>query len=170
MCNPLLIVTAISAISSAAAQNQSVKAQNATNDNIRQNSITNMNENIAQVEVAKSQAAAQAGQKQLANNLEAQRAMSTARVQVGENGINGLSVDALLSEMDGNRNRYNDSVTANLTDTVTNLNNQRTSIRNGAASQVNALQTPAPVDYLGAALKIGGAAYQSYSTPAAKKG
>jgi DNA-binding transcriptional regulator YiaG len=152
-----------SAVTGLITQNQVVKATNQSNERQRDSAIVGMNDNLSQIEVAKAQESTQAGQKLFANNLEAQKAMSTAQVQAGEQGIGGFSVNALLAEMDGNRSRYNDSVTANLTDKVGALNTQRLSVRNGAASQVNALKEAAPVDYLGAALKIGGATYQHYN-------
>jgi hypothetical protein len=53
-------------------------------------------------------------------------------VSAGENGVGGLSVDALLAELDGTRGAYNTSVQGNLEDTINGLNAQRTSIENGA--------------------------------------
>lgn len=139
-------------------QDQAAKAHEDYNKDQRENTIKAMNENMSQIELAKQQATEQAGQKQFENNLQAQKAMSTARVSAGEAGVSGLSVDALLSEIDGTRSRYNDSVSANLTDTVDEMNNQRTSAARNARSAVNQLKTPQAPDYIGAALRIGGAA------------
>lgn len=159
------LVTAALAIASTTAtlyqQEQNVKTQEKYNDRQYENTVEALNENLAQTGVAQQQAGKQAADKQYENNLAAQKAKATAKVSAGEAGVAGLSVDALLSEMDASRLRYNDSITANLVDTNMELNNQRTNAAVGARSQINSLKTPQAPDYVGAALKIGGA-YTDY--------
>lgn len=151
-----LLITAGTALTGLAQQDQAVSAQNQFNDQQRQNTIHAMNENLSQIELAKQQATTQAGQKQFENTIAMQKAQSTARTTAGENGVAGLSVDALLSEIEASGLRYNDSVSANLKDSIDNLNTQRTSASRNAASQVNQLKAPQAPDYIGAALRIGG--------------
>lgn len=165
MCEPATItlaITAASAAASVAQQASNASYQQKVNNVQRENSITSRNANLVQVEVQKQQAVTQAGQKQFENNLNAQKAESTAKVSAGENGVSGLSVDALLGELDATRGRYNSSVDANLRDSVQSFDNQRDNIQTSAVNQVNSLKTPQAPDYLGAALKIGGA-YNKFS-------
>lgn len=150
-----LAITAASTLASLEQQRQAANAQDEYNQRQRQNTIKAMNDNMAQIELAKQQASEQAGQKIFENDLQARKAQATAKVSAGESGIGGLSVDALLAELDGSRSRYDQSVKSNLDDTVTNLNSQRTNINNSAISAVNQLRTPAAPDYIGAALRIG---------------
>jgi hypothetical protein len=164
MCGPAVVGLAIAAASAAASvaqQGKNVSYQNKVNDQQRENSIEARNQNLSQIEVAKQQATTQAGQKVFENDLAAQKALSTARVSAGENGVSGLSVDSLLAEIDATRERYNDSVKSNLTDKVVGFDLQRENVQTGAVNSVSSLKIPQAPDYLGAALKIGGA-YMNY--------
>jgi hypothetical protein len=164
MCEPTTIALAIAAVgtgASLAQQEAAADSQTKSNNQQRENAIKARNENLAQIEVQKQQATTQAGQKTFENNLQAQKALATTTVAAGERGVSGLSVDSLLSEIDGNRGRYNTSVEANLKDNVTGFDLQRENVSTGANNAVSQLKTPQAPDYLGAALKIGGA-YMNY--------
>lgn len=163
----MLAITAASAANSIVQQSKAAAAQDEFNQKQREASIKAMNDNMSQIELAKQQATEQAGQKTFENDIAARKAMATAKVSAGESGVAGLSVDALLAELDGSRARYNQSVQANLDDTINNLNSQRTNINNSAASQVNYLRTPQAPDYIGAGLRIG-SAYANYESETAK--
>lgn len=165
MCEPATITLAITAASAAAGviqQTQAASSQNRYNAKQRENSIMARNQNLTQIELQKQQVAQQAGEKTFQNDLAAQKALSTAKVSAGENGVSGLSVDSLLSEMDGSRLRYNDSVASNLANSMDSMNMQRDNVQTSAVNQVSQLKTPQAPDYLGAALKIGGA-YNKYN-------
>ena len=71
------------------------------------------------------------------------------------------SLDALLAEIDASSARYDDSVKSNLTDKVVSFDLQRDNVQTGAVNSVSQLRSPQAPDYLGAALKIGGA-YSNY--------
>lgn len=164
MCEPTtigLVITAASAAAGVAVQEKNVSYQNKVNNQQRDNAIKARNENLAQVEVAKQQATTQAGQKVFENDLAAQKAEATTKVSAGENGVSGLSLDALLAEIDASSARYDDSVKPNLTDKVVGFDLQRDNVQTGAVNSVSQLRTPQAPDYLGAALKIGGA-YSNY--------
>nr|WP_217345073.1 hypothetical protein [Noviherbaspirillum sp. L7-7A]MBV0879292.1 hypothetical protein [Noviherbaspirillum sp. L7-7A] len=164
MCEPASITLAITAASAAAGvaqQSAQASAQNKYNAKQRENSIIARNQNLSQIEVQKQQVSQQAGEKTFQNDLAAQKALSTAKVSAGENGVSGLSVDSLLGEIEASQMRYNTSVGANLTDNVNALNMQRENVQTSAVNQVSQLKTPQAPDYLGAALKIGGA-YSTY--------
>jgi hypothetical protein len=164
MCEPTtigLVIAAASAAAGVAVQEKNVSAQNKSNAQQRENAIEARNKNLSQLELAKQQATTQAGQKTFENNLAAQKAQATTTVAAGEHGVSGLSVDSLLSEIDGNRGRYNTSVEANLKDNVVGFDLQRENVQTGAVNSVSQLKTPAAPDYIGAGLKIGGA-YMDY--------
>nr|WP_217345179.1 hypothetical protein [Noviherbaspirillum sp. L7-7A]MBV0879408.1 hypothetical protein [Noviherbaspirillum sp. L7-7A] len=143
-------------------QQQAAHAQEKSNAAQRQNAITARNQNLTQIEQQKQQLTEQAGQKVFENNLQARKALSTSRVSAGENGVSGLSVDALLGEIEASQSRYNTSVGANLTDNVTALNMQRENVQTSAVNQVSSLKTPQMPDYLGASLRIGSTLANSY--------
>jgi hypothetical protein len=164
MCEPTSIALAIAAVGTAASlatQDANVSAQNKTNEKLRENALKARNENLSQIELQKQQATTQAGQKTFENNQQAQRALATTTVAAGERGVSGLSVDSLMAEIDGNRGRYNTSVEANLKDNVVGFNLQRDNVQTGATNTVSSLKTPQAADYLGSALRIGGA-YMDY--------
>jgi uncharacterized protein HemX len=162
MCEPTTIALAIAAVGTGASliqQEENASAQNKFNDKQWENSVKARNENLTQIELQKQQAAQQAGQKQFENNQAAQKAQATTLVSAGENGITGQSVDSLLAELDGSRGRYNDSVSRNLTENINAMDTQRLNVQTSAVNQVSQLKTPQAPDYIGAALKIGSAAY-----------
>ena len=166
MCEPTsaisgLVIAAASAAAQVAAQEKNASYQNKVNNQQRENAIKARNENLSQIEVAKQQATTQAGQKVFENDLAAQKAEATTKVSAGENGVSGLSLDALLAEIDASSARYDDSVKSNLTDKVVSFDLQRDNVQTGAVNSVSQLRSPQAPDYLGAALKIGGA-YSNY--------
>lgn len=165
MCEPTTIALVIAGVGTAASlaqQDAAASAQTKSNNQQRENAIKARNENLSQIELQKQQATTQAGQKVFENNLQAQKALATTTVAAGERGVSGLSVDSLLSEIEANQGRYNTSVEANLRDNVVGFDLQRDNVQTGAVNSVSQLRTAQAPDYLGAALKIGGA-YSNFS-------
>lgn len=160
----MLAISAAGAALTTVQQHTAMKSQEQYNDKERAATLETRNQNLAQVDLQQQQATAQASDKINQNNIQAAKAMSTTQVSAGENGISGLSVDSLLSELDGTRGSYNASVEGNLRDATNEMANQRVSINNGTTSAINQLKTPQAPDYVGAALKIG-AAYNNYKNP-----
>lgn len=178
MCDTSLATLAISAVSTGAglyAGKQTADAQRQAQERTAElqkqqyiNTMRAYQENLAQVEIQKTQAARQAAQKVLVNNEQATAAAATARVAAGENGISGLSVGAMLQEIAGKRDGYNTSVQTNLGDSVNSLEAQKKNLFNTTSSQLNSMGATqsyiAQPDYLGSALKIGSAALDYYKT------
>ena len=154
-----------SAISGVYAQRQQAKAQEAANKAQYDQAVIARNANINQTNLMAEQEREAAGQKINENNKKARQAMSTAWVTAGENGISGLSVDALLRSLAGERDDYNQSVRTNYDRSMIAINNQRENANINANSVIASLQPVQQPDYLGAALKIG-SAVTSYGTAA----
>lgn len=167
MCEPTTALLALSVASTVAGvygQQQQVKAQNAYNDQQAKNTMEAYRANLAQTNLTQSQEQAAATQKINENNRAAEAAKAKALVSAGESGISGLSVDALLADLSGEQARYNESVNQNYQNASMAIDNQRKNAQINAASQINQLKTPQSPDYLGAALRIGQAAYD-YKNP-----
>lgn len=170
MCEPttiLAIASVASTVSAVAAQAGSSRAQGQANQVQYQNSVTARSENANQIELRRQQEADAAGQSINSNNLSQREAMSTV---VAQGGPSGLSMDALLGSLANKGATYNESVNQNLQRTNIALDNQLVNVNRNSASEINSLKAPAPVDYLGAALRIGntlnGAGMLSGSTAA----
>ena len=166
MCNAtaMLVLNVASTVAGVYGQQQQAKAQKAYNDQQAKNTMEAYKANLEQTNLMQSQEHAAATQKVNENNRAAEAAKATALVSAGESGISGLSVDALLANLSGEQARYNESVNQNYENASMAIDNQRTNAQVNAASQINSLKTPQSPDYLGAALRIGQAAYD-YKNP-----
>jgi type II secretory pathway component HofQ len=160
MCDPVSMM-ALSVASTAAslkAQQDAADSQTQSNNTQYASALEARAQNANQVTLGRDQARDQASQKQQENNLAQREAQAT---QVARAGPSGLSVDALLADIGRKGGNYNQSVNANLDKTNMAFDNQLQNVNNQASTTINSLKTPAPVDYLGAALKIG-EGYQTY--------
>lgn len=160
MCEPttiLAIASVASTVASVSAQSQAASAQSAANQRQYENTMKARAANLNQTNLMQQQEREGAVQKIDQNNMAARAAKATATVAAGENGISGLSVDALLSDLGTKQGRFNSSVQTNFDNTTMAISNQRENIDINAASQINSLKTPAMPDYFGAALRIGNA-------------
>ena len=146
-----------SALSGVYSQRQQAKAQEAANKAQYQQAVIARNANINQTNLMAEQEREAAGQKINENNKKAQQAISTARTTAVENGISGLSVEALLRSLAGERDDYNQSVRTNYDRSMVAINNQRDNANINANSVIASLKPVQQPDYLGAALKIGSA-------------
>jgi len=166
MCEPttiLAIASVASTVASVSAQSQAADAQSAANQRQYENTMRARAANLNQTNLMQQQER-EAGSQQLEqNNMAARAARSTATVSAGENGISGLSVDALMSDLGTKQNRFNSSVVTNYDNSSMAIANQRENVDINAASQINSLKTPAMPDYFGAALRIGNAVYNGYN-------
>jgi len=151
-------LSAASGIAGVIGQQQAASSMAASNSAQYNNALLARAQNANQINLERVQAGDAAGQKLNANNMAMREAQSSV---VARAGPSGLSVDALLADMGRKGAGYNESVTSNLDRTNMALDNQLQNVNNQAASTINNLKTPAPVDYLGAALKIG-EGYQKY--------
>lgn len=151
-------LTALSAGAGLVGQMQQASAMKDSNANQARNLMLSRANNANQVNLERSQASEAAGQKINANNMAQREAQATTVAQAGPSG---LSVDNLLADIGRKGATYNQSITANLDRTNLSLDNQLENVNTATSSGFNNMKTPAPVDYLGTALKIGTA----YSKP-----
>ena len=151
-------MTALSAGAGLLGQKQMADSMAASNAAQARNLMQSRVQNANQVGLERMQSSELAGQKINENNLAARAAGATATAQAGPSG---LSVDSLLADIGRKGATYNQSVSANLDRTNMSLDNQLENVNTATSSGFNQLKTPAPVDYLGTALKIGTA----YSKP-----
>jgi len=167
MCEPttiaLVAMTALSAGAGLYSQQQQVKAQEAANQTQYNNTMAAYRGNLANIEVQRNQAAAQASEQINLNNKAAMKAESTATTAAGESGVSGTSVDALLRDLGGQAGYDNTNVEANYLNENYALNVKRENAYSAAASQINSLQTPTMPNYLGAALRIGTSVAGAYA-------
>lgn len=169
MCDPMTAMLVITAVTSAAtvdAQQKQANAQEQTNQRQYENSLKAMAANVNQTNAEHMQQREASMQKLEENNMAARSAAATAQTAAGENGVSGLSVDALMADLGTKQQRYNSSVDTNYQNIESAINSQRENIGINAASQVNSLKTPAMPDYASAGLRIADAAYR-YRTPTA---
>lgn len=161
MCDPvsLAVLTVASTAASVSAQQQAADAQAETNQRQYDNTMRAYRENVNQTNLMQQQEREASLQKVEDNNMKARAAASTATVASGESGVSGLSVDALMSDISFDQNRFNSSVQTNFDRAQGAISNQRENVYANAASSINGLQTPAAPDYLGAGLKIAQAGY-----------
>jgi hypothetical protein len=142
-------------------QQQAAKMQGEANQRQYENSMRAMAANVNQTNAEHMQQREGAMQKLEENNLSRRAAEAKATVSAGENGVSGLSVDALMGEMDMKSGRFASAVTTNYENAEQAINTQRQNIGINAASQINSLKTPSMPDYATAALRIGDAGYKA---------
>lgn len=158
MCPPVIAaLTVASSVMQVVGQQQAAKAQEQANQRQYENSMRAMAANVNQTNLEHMQQREAGIQKLEENNLAHRAADATASVAAGENGVSGLSVDALLADLGSKSGRYTDSVTTNYQNAEMVINNQRENIGINTASAINGLKTPAMPDYATAALRIGDA-------------
>ena len=151
-------MTAASAAGTIFSQKQAADAQTAANQRQYENTMAARSANLNQTNLMQQQEREAAMQKLEQNNMAADAARSTASVAAGENGISGLSVDALMADLGSKQNRFGSAVETNYDNATMAIANQRDNVGFNANSQINSLKTPAMPDYFSAGLRIGNAA------------
>jgi hypothetical protein len=159
MCEPttMLALTIASSAAGLYQQQQTMKAHAASNQAQYDNQMTAFRYNQANNQLSRVQEAENLAQQKLNNNSAATRALSSARVAAGESGVSGLSVDALLADLAGRAGVDNTTAETNYLRRDRAIQADQMNNWAGTASAINKLETPKTPDYLGAALKIGGA-------------
>jgi hypothetical protein len=158
MCEIMTALAIASAVGGVYQQDQAAKAQTKSNQQTYDNQMQAYRFNQANNQFTRLQEAENLATTKVTNNAAARKAMSTARVSAGEGGVTGLSVDALMADLAARAGVDNTTAEVNY------LRRDRAIEADGmnnwasTASNINKLQTPQSPDYLGAALKIGGAA------------
>ena len=92
---------------------------------------------FSQLRIRQEQAAA--SQEQFENNIEARRAVGTARVTAGEAGVSGSSVNATLADMYGRKGRSNANIASNFQMTRGAIRAQMEAHKADAANRINSL-------------------------------
>lgn len=182
----VLIVAIIGVVIAAASagwglyqQSQQTKAQNKYQDamadqrdqQIEDNyalSVSSANAQYRQLQERQQQETDAAAQKIQEGNIQGAKAVSTARVAAGEAGVSGLSVNNLLNDFMAQEARYRNSVSTNLGYANSQLEAQKQGIHAEATGRAQSIQPyikepVAKPDYVGAALRVGGAATSAYS-------
>lgn len=169
MCDPVtaiavgsLALTAASTGAQVYQQQQAQKQQENYNKQQYENTMTAYRYNNAAINQKQQLERDAASQKITENNIKAREAQSKALTSAGESGVGGLSVGALLSELAGERGRYNFSVERNYEGAYYGLDAERMNNWSSSASQINQLKTPQTPDYFGAGLRIANAGMSSY--------
>ena len=169
MSIPAGILFGLQAAASVAGAGLSVAAQMGQNAAQRQiNEIQTKNaqkaaqDNYAALALMSEQETENAEQQIAENNMKAREATSTARVAAGEAGVSGLSVDALLRDLNGQRDRFNDGVTQNLERTHDQLQREAEGVNNQLSSQIASLTPISPVNYLGETLGAANGIFGAY--------
>ncbi|OZB49738.1 MAG: hypothetical protein B7X60_00025 [Polynucleobacter sp. 39-45-136] len=160
MCDPVSLTAATLAITAASAgatiysQQQQADAQSKINERQSQNIYAANAANQNQVNVQEQQSREQAIQKKTENDLVAREAIARGRTAAGESGVSGLSVNYLLADLAGKRDKFDSSVDANYNYAYMNSENQRANVAFDSASAINGLKSPIMPDYIGAGLRI----------------
>lgn len=95
---------------------------------------------------------------------EALKARSKAKVAAGEAGVSGLSVDALLSDFSGQEERYLGRIDQNYNTTAAAYQDEREGAYDTARQRINSMATPVKPSFAGAAIRIGQAGIDAYSS------
>lgn len=159
MCEPttMAVLSIASSAAGAYQQQQVMKAQERANQQTYDNQMTAYRFNQANANYTRSQEAENLAQRKVANDAAARRAESTARVSAGESGITGLSVDALMADLNARAGMNNVNAEVNYLRRDRAIQADAMNSWATTASAINKLETPKMPDYLGAGLKIGGA-------------
>eukprot|EP01037_Dinobryon_pediforme_P020249 gene20249-20821_t len=96
-------------------------------------------------------------------NLQAQRAESTAITAAGESGVSGMSVDALVGDIEGRTGRYADNVKTNLDWTNSQIADEKKATSSQAVDRINSVNPGVAPSFLDAGLRIGTAAVNANS-------
>lgn len=164
-----MATTAATTLVSMQGQKQAVEAQQQADaynrENMRVEANNSFNLSTTQENLRLLQTGEDTAEKKFNNALEAKKARSTARVSAGEAGVSGISVDALMADFSASEGRYNDALQHNFENEVVqssfNMKGYDATRRSriASASKAKAYEQP---NYLGAALRIGGGALDSY--------
>jgi len=151
------------AAASVDAQQKNVKAVNKYNQVQADNINTAKRANLANLELERTQAAADRSEQQVLNNKAGRSALATAATAAGESGVAGVSVDALLRDLAGMNARDNANAELNYLRRDASINAARENTYIDAGSQISSLRSAAPVDYLGTGLKLGSDLTNAYA-------
>lgn len=162
MCDPVSIavgLTIASGVSEYAGQQAAAEAQEEANDRGRELALQNRNLQIRTLQNAEDEESRRASEALMDNSKAAEAARATAQVSAGESGVSGLSIDALLGDLE----RQEDQNKNDILQTQDFGQRQRQLDREGlgitAQSQINQMPLVQYPSFFETALKTGGKAY-----------
>lgn len=164
-----LVLTIASTGASVVGQMQTAKAQKAAAKDQYNAEMQAYRDNIDASNRQVQQEAEAATEKANRAALEGRKATSSATVAAGEGGVSGLSVDALLRDLQGQSLDNVDAIEANYLRRREGVEIDRINMRNKTVSAINSIQRPMQPDLIGAGLQIA-SSYVNYRTdPDTKK-
>lgn len=171
MCEPttMAILTVASGAMSYVGQQQAAKAQEASNAQARNLAIQNQNLQIRALRNQEEEDRVRTQEALEDTRKAAEAAQATAMVSAGESGVSGLSVDALLGDIDFQANENNQEIiqTQNFRQQQRQLDREGLGIN--AQSQINQLPPVQFPSLFGAALETGASAFGAYNTTKANQ-
>jgi len=184
MCEPTLIVTAVSTVVSLAAQQQNAKVQIAHQNNlmIQRQQEMEVNQTLAnraaaneqeQINQQVSEKEIQTSQTLTENSIKAAEARASSIVASGEAGVSGMSIDRLKGDLLRKESRFADSVRQNQEGFARNADGQKEAVESKRQGRIASVQPyiPKPIagpDWAGAVGKVGIAAAGAYKDGAFK--
>lgn len=176
MCAPAIIPIAIGAISAAgaaasyASQKDAADAQSAYGKDVhryvKKSATANYYQQVQQIQGRLGQEKVRTSDEALKNTLAAARAKSNASVVMGERGVQGNSVNVLLSDFDRIEAQNHDALSTNYQWMQQQAGQDILASRAAALDRIHG-STPQPVAYpsmLATALQIGGSALKTYDS------
>jgi len=157
MCEPTTL-TMLSIASSAVGmiqQQQAASEQRRANQQAYNAQMQAYRYNQANANFEKIAESQNAAEQQLVNNMAARSAKATATVAAGESGVSGMSVDALLADIDAKAGRDNVNTEVNYLRRDQAINADLYNNYAKTASAINSIPPVKRPDYLGTALRIG---------------
>lgn len=166
MCDPttaLVALTVGSGVMDYVGGIQQANAQESANNQSRELIMRNQNLQIQALNNQAEEDAKVTASKIFESNRAAREQQATARVSSGESGVSGLSVDALLGDFDRQAGENSATFMQSLSFADRQRQIDRESIAITSQSQVNQLPFVQRPSLIGAAIKTGANAFQTYS-------
>jgi hypothetical protein len=152
-----------SAASSFVGQSQAASAQASANNQTRTLALQNQNLQIRSLQNAEDEENRRATESLIDNSRAAEAAKSTALVSAGESGVSGLSIEALLGDLDrqAGENKQDVLQTQDFGQRQRQLDREGLGIN--TQSQINQLPIVEYPSFVEHAFAAGGSAYSSYN-------
>ena len=157
MCDP--VVGAVFAVASGAlsyiqAENEE-KAAKGRNAVLRANADAAYRRDMAILDRRQQEEAEKSGQELFEARVEAMENRATKQVRLGEAGITGLSVDAILADTEMQAGMANQTIQRNFTNTIAALNDDRTRAYATLANRYAQQEQPVGGNILGTIISTG---------------
>jgi hypothetical protein len=135
------------------ASSAQAKAENAAISQANENARVQAISDYDQMDLAASQAKAQATQKMTQAQIDRKKAVATAQASASEGNVGGLSINSLLADIYGQEARIRDGVNQNLEGTNAELTANRDTISRNLTNTLTTRPTVTSPSLLGAGLE-----------------